>query len=472
MTLAKKLISASVSDSESRPELIDSDEYTTSGVSGTSISAPVVLSVEPDDLVVVVTTAREVVTGSALGVDFGFTTTSFGGVSVSSQSEAQSTQSNDLTYTQIYVGKATGSGFITSVTKNTISDISGTFLLKAYVFRHNALPTSYVTFSEEPTVTVAPPIDVTNAGLTTTFSPTLGQTSGSYARVSIAIDYSDSSYIFINAISTGLLSAPSFNVAYPNPYELLDYTELPTAGCSLFCTSFNYGFGLPITLTAPSLDNTPTVNSPVVSGGIAPSGITLVSSGGIADSGTINFTGIGAGMMAVVHIRTDNSGTNLSVPSGWTSIESENRAVGDQLLMSRYYDDGAFTSLAVSDINSGGVDMSIAWAVFSNVGSLFSSDAYGTSGGMPQAPIYPVPADGSLVLLTGGLDDDAVASSVTAPSTYEMCGVAESTTGSPGSTSMMAYAIYEDGVTATTPDAFGGSGNDVWSAYTAVWNAA
>jgi hypothetical protein len=229
---------------------------------------------------------------------------------------------------------------------------------------------------------------------------------------------------------------------------------------------------LPITLTAPSLDNTPTVNSPVVSGGIAPSGITLESSGGIADSGTITFTGIGAGMMAVVHIRTDDGGTNLSVPSGWTSIENENRGTGDQLLMSRYYDDGAFTSLAISDINSGGSDMSIAWAVFSNVGSLYSSDVNGSSGGMPQPPIYPVPADGSLVLLTGGLDDDAVASSVTAPSTYAMCGVAESTTGSPGSTSMMAYAVYEDGVTATTPDAFGGSGSDVWYAYTAIWNAA
>ena len=197
-------------------------------------------------------------------------------------------------------------------------------------------------------------------------------------------------------------------------------------------------------------------------------GPSLVNSGGIADSGTISFGSMTSGDIAFVSMRCDDS-HSYNIPTGWTEVKDDSGAAQNAYMIWREYT-GSSIDLDLDDIFTGTTDKSVAWAVFSGIdmGTIVETPTlnnYTTgSSGMPNPPSYSPPAESSLVLLYGGLDDDAVAV-VTAPSGFTMCGTANSTTGSPGSTCMMAYAIYEGGVTPLDPAAFGGSGSDNWSSF-------
>lgn len=87
-----------------------------------------------------------------------------------------------------------------------------------------------------------------------------------------------------------------------------------------------------------------------------------------------------------------------------------------------------------------------------------------SSGGMPNAPSFTPSKDGTLFVIVGMLDDDSVASSVTAPAGFgNLSASEEGASGSVGTTVMMASFIQASagGVDAA---AFGGSGSDAWDA--------
>ena len=76
--------------------------------------------------------------------------------------------------------------------------------------------------------------------------------------------------------------------------------------------------------------------------------------------------------------------------------------------------------------------------------------------GMPNCPSITTSNNNAMIVIIGYLDDDAVASSVTAPSTYELA-----ITHQGGFTLMGAYKFKEIAGT-DNPAAFGGTGSDDW----------
>ena len=192
----------------------------------------------------------------------------------------------------------------------------------------------------------------------------------------------------------------------------------------------------------------------------------LVDYGTLADTGTITFPTVSENCVAIIGVSSDASNARVT-PTGWTRYDNDNQG----LIFGRVYT-GSISDVSLSDITGRTTDSACVWAVFTTSNTIPFDDANNLqdSGGMPDPPnIVGGPENGDAVLLWGGLDDDAVASSVTAPATYTMCGVIESTTGGPATTAMMAYAIYKannPGATDNPPDAFGGSGSDRWYAGT------
>ena len=82
--------------------------------------------------------------------------------------------------------------------------------------------------------------------------------------------------------------------------------------------------------------------------------------------------------------------------------------------------------------------------------------------GMPNPPSLSATAD-NMVLAMGFLDDDNIASSVTAPSGYTLSASSNAT--SAGASIMLAYKTSAGGT--EDPEAFGGSGTDAWVGMTA-----
>jgi hypothetical protein len=76
--------------------------------------------------------------------------------------------------------------------------------------------------------------------------------------------------------------------------------------------------------------------------------------------------------------------------------------------------------------------------------------------GMPDPPSITTVTNNSVIVACGFLDDDAVASSVTAPSTYTLLNASQN-----GATVMAAYKTKTP-AGADNPAAFGGSGTDSW----------
>jgi hypothetical protein len=90
-----------------------------------------------------------------------------------------------------------------------------------------------------------------------------------------------------------------------------------------------------------------------------------------------------------------------------------------------------------------------------------------STSGMPDAPSYTTVTNGALVIAFGGLDDDDVSSSVTAPSGYGNLLKADTGQGltTAGSTAMIADKIVTT-AGADDPAVFGGTGTDAWRAAT------
>ena len=89
--------------------------------------------------------------------------------------------------------------------------------------------------------------------------------------------------------------------------------------------------------------------------------------------------------------------------------------------------------------------------------------------GMPNPPAITTISDGCMIVAMGFLDDDVVASSVTAPTNFTLALAAEYGSAGNGATNMGAYFLQS---TAGTEDAgaFGGTGDDAWFAAKAALN--
>jgi hypothetical protein len=85
--------------------------------------------------------------------------------------------------------------------------------------------------------------------------------------------------------------------------------------------------------------------------------------------------------------------------------------------------------------------------------------------GMPNPPSYTTITNGALVVAIGFLDDDNVASSVTAPAGYGDL-LAHDNTATGGNATTMMASLEKVTAGAEDPAAFGGSGTDAWRAVT------
>jgi len=81
--------------------------------------------------------------------------------------------------------------------------------------------------------------------------------------------------------------------------------------------------------------------------------------------------------------------------------------------------------------------------------------------GMPNSPAITTVTNGDVIVSLGFLDDDVVASSVTAPTGYSLIGAAQYGTAGNGATVMAAF-VQQPTAGATNPGAFGGTGTDAW----------
>jgi hypothetical protein len=95
-----------------------------------------------------------------------------------------------------------------------------------------------------------------------------------------------------------------------------------------------------------------------------------------------------------------------------------------------------------------------------------ASPAVSTAGtGMPNSPAITTNTNGEVIISIGFLDDDVVASSVTAPAGFTLIGAAEYGIQNAGATVMAAFT-QQATAGAINPGVFGGTGNDAWAAST------
>lgn len=164
------------------------------------------------------------------------------------------------------------------------------------------------------------------------------------------------------------------------------------------------------------------------------------------------------GDVVVVSVGSDASTPNL--PSGWTSLEevtnsdSYGRTIYKVMTATpdaNVYIDGlseasAFVAVAVRNVGSYDAGLKISASTSNN------------ASGMPNAPSVTTTEPNSLVIAIGRLDDDSVASSVTAPAGYSNL-VVEEAAGLTGQTVMAATKLVATAGT-EDPAAFGGTGDD------------
>ena len=128
-----------------------------------------------------------------------------------------------------------------------------------------------------------------------------------------------------------------------------------------------------------------------------------------------------------------------------------------------FYKFSTGTSVSASNLTSQSVHVMIAFRGV-DPNDPFGSTATGSSSsGMPDPASITVNNSNSMVLIVGMLDDDDIASSVTAPTGYTLAEVEDTT--SSDCTVMTAYKSLT-GTGSEDPGTFGGSGSDSYKAYT------
>ena len=130
---------------------------------------------------------------------------------------------------------------------------------------------------------------------------------------------------------------------------------------------------------------------------------------------------------------------------------------------SAFYKFSTGTSVSASNLTSQSVHVMIAFRGVDTSDPFGSTATRQSSSGMPDPASITVNNSNSMVLIVGLLDDDDIASSVTAPTGYTLAVVDDTT--SSDCTVMTAYKSLT-GTGSEDPGTFGGSGSDAYKAYT------
>lgn len=149
-----------------------------------------------------------------------------------------------------------------------------------------------------------------------------------------------------------------------------------------------------------------------------------------------------------------------SLPTGWTNVNTY--ISGTEYARFAYKFMGNTPDTSVSVTVSGGGAVGCIVLRNANFATLNVASATGSSG-MPNPPNQTTVYTSGICLAVGFLDDDNVASSVTAPAGFDLQFSAQSTT--LGQTVMLASQQTSSG-SAIDPAAFGGTGSDDWVALT------
>ncbi len=143
-----------------------------------------------------------------------------------------------------------------------------------------------------------------------------------------------------------------------------------------------------------------------------------------------------------------------------TGTQPDNDSIPDS---SAFYKFSTGTSVSASNLTSQSVHVMIAFRGVDPTDPFGSTATRSSSTGMPDPASITVNNSNSMVLIVGILDDDDIASSVTAPTGYTLAEV-EDTVGE-DCTVMTAYKSLT-GTGSEDPGIFGGSGSDNYKAYT------
>ena len=230
-------------------------------------------------------------------------------------------------------------------------------------------------------------------------------------------------------------------------------------------TDDNKGYTIALRPKLPSVSGGGTSLPYIKCVGNSSTAITYV--GGTSQEDTTNdltLNGLQSGDLVLFFSASD--AISRSTPStGWTAIPG----VGTQPDNDGQPDSAAFykfssgTSVTASNLDDDGVHVMIAFRGVDTSSPFGSTSSRQSSSGMPDPASITVNNANSMVLIVGLLDDDDIASSVTAPTGYTLAVVQD--TDSDDCTVMTAYKSLT-GTGSEDPGTFGGSGSDSYKAYT------
>jgi hypothetical protein len=148
--------------------------------------------------------------------------------------------------------------------------------------------------------------------------------------------------------------------------------------------------------------------------------------------------------------------TTQSLPTGYTN--GQNGASNSTNYRWSYKFMGVTPDTTATNLASSSAHIAFAFRGVDTTTPLdVTSPAIATAtSGMPNSPSITTTTDTAMIVAAGFLDDDAVAASVTAPSTYTLINAAQN-----GATVMAAYKLKSP-AGADDPAVFGGSGTDSW----------
>ena len=145
-----------------------------------------------------------------------------------------------------------------------------------------------------------------------------------------------------------------------------------------------------------------------------------------------------------------------SLPSGYTSVGTYISVSEDARFSYKVVGDTIDTSVTFTGGSVAGVVTVLRYADVSKMSVQSSTGTTGMPNPPSQSTIYDI---GGICLAVGFLDDDNIASSVTAPAGFsDLIAVQSTVTGQ----TVMVASQYPTSKTAINPDAFGGPGTDDW----------
>ena len=194
--------------------------------------------------------------------------------------------------------------------------------------------------------------------------------------------------------------------------------------------------------------------------------ITYVGGTSSITSSNLTLTGLQSGDFVLFFSASDDQDQNNLLLAGWSAIpglttqpdndEDPNSAA--------FYKFSTGTSVTASGLASNSVQVMIAFRGVKDIPFDVNATESSATSGMPDPlSITPI-SDQCMSVIVGFLDDDVIASSVTAPSGYTLA-VVEDASASTKCTVMTAYKNLEQ-ASIENPGAFGGSGDDYNKAVT------